>query len=181
MKSYLRYRMSHDLNEIAEVPILSPPFSWVPWHENWIVPLSDIMMKSFADTIDAKIFPNFITRSGCQKIITYLLERKQIIQQSTWLIFHRQEGCAFIQSVLENQTGMIQNLGVTPNFRRNGLAKAMLLRSLWVFRIMNLARAELEVSAENSAALDLYERLGFQITGTTFRTPVKDDSLLCQN
>jgi [ribosomal protein S18]-alanine N-acetyltransferase len=71
----------------------------------------------------------------------------------------------------------ILNLAVAPEFRRQGIARRLVLSALSHARSKGAKRAFLEVRASNIAAQKLYSRLGF--TGTAIRrgyydTPVED-------
>jgi ribosomal protein S18 acetylase RimI-like enzyme len=57
--------------------------------------------------------------------------------------------------------GAIQNVGVLRRFRGLGLGKALVRRSLAGFHQSGLRNAYLEVTAENSAAVQLYRDVGF--------------------
>ena len=71
----------------------------------------------------------------------------------------------------------ILNLGVDPNERRRGVAKA-LLRAALAWGVENHGRqAFLEVRASNSAAIQFYESFGFHAAGRRakyYTSPVED-------
>jgi ribosomal protein S18 acetylase RimI-like enzyme len=72
---------------------------------------------------------------------------------------------------LQERTGLgaIQNLGVAPAHRGRGLGTALLLQALHGFRRAGLGRAFLEVTAQNEAAVRLYQRLGFRRKKTIYK------------
>ena len=59
----------------------------------------------------------------------------------------------------------ITNLAVHPDWRRQGIARALLTATLEDARRRGLTLALLEVRPNNAEALGLYEGLGFQIVG----------------
>jgi len=59
----------------------------------------------------------------------------------------------------------ITNLAVHPNWRRQGIARFLLGRTLEDARSRHLRLAVLEVRPTNLEALKLYERLGFRVIG----------------
>lgn len=75
----------------------------------------------------------------------------------TWInrevIAETGDGCAFIG-----------DLGVTASFRRQGLGRALLLRTLHDARDRGMIAAELEVDGPNASAKHLYESVGFRET-----------------
>src|SRR5438552_15787068 len=78
--------------------------------------------------------------------------------------------CGTVQGI-RDRNGMwsIQNLGVLPAYRGRGLGSALLLKALDGFRSYGLGRAFLEVTAQNTAAVALYRRLGFRCRKTTYK------------
>lgn len=73
----------------------------------------------------------------------------------------------------------ILNLGVAPDERRRGVAKALLQAALKWGTENQARRAFLEVRASNSAAIQFYEAFGFQSAGrrTNYYTSPKEDAL----
>lgn len=65
--------------------------------------------------------------------------------------------------------GGIQNLGVIPAYRGRGLGLALLLQALHGFRRTGLARATLEVTAQNETAIRLYRQVGFRFRKTLYK------------
>ena len=60
----------------------------------------------------------------------------------------------------------IHNVAVHINFRRRGIARLLLSEVLAQARAQSATRVILEVRKSNAAAKKLYERIGFQVTGT---------------
>lgn len=56
-------------------------------------------------------------------------------------------------------------VGVDPEARRQGLARALLMEGLERLRGLDVQLCFLEVRVDNKSALDLYESLGFSCTG----------------
>ena len=74
----------------------------------------------------------------------------------------------------------INTLAVAPDERRKGLATLLLRRVLAEALKEGARKATLEVRASNTAALALYERLGFRVTSTRPRyyTNPDEDALI---
>lgn len=74
----------------------------------------------------------------------------------------------------------INTIAVAPAFRRRGLATALLQHIFGDAAARGVHRATLEVRASNSAAIQLYERLGFRVTATRHRyyTHPEEDALI---
>src|SRR5207247_5583344 len=89
---------------------------------------------------------------------------------ATWLIRCAGCCCGTVQGLRDpSGQGSIQNLGVLPAYRGRGLGTALLLKALEGFRSYGLGRAFLEVTAQNTAALEVYRRLGFRCRKTLYK------------
>lgn len=68
-----------------------------------------------------------------------------------------------VQTVLDE--GYINNVAVRPEYRRRGIASALISLLIEQAREIGLAFLTLEVRASNNAAIALYEKLGFSPVG----------------
>jgi ribosomal protein S18 acetylase RimI-like enzyme len=105
------------------------------------------------------------------------------VPEATWLVTRRSlpddffADCGTIQGLAASSAlGAIQNVGITPDARGLGLGRALVLKALHGFRAAGLRRVYLEVTAENSPAVELYRGVGFRIIRTMYKagagTPV---------
>ncbi|WP_293612748.1 GNAT family N-acetyltransferase [Ponticaulis sp.] len=77
-----------------------------------------------------------------------------------FVLFHQETGkmAAFAHCW---SSGFVKDIGVHPNFRRIGLARAMMFRIFAEFRSQGFPRVELKARADNqTGALELYRWLG---------------------
>ena len=74
----------------------------------------------------------------------------------------------YIMMQLIGDEGEIQNLAVHPDYRRNGVASALLKRSLDAADRLD-AVVYLEVRSSNAGAIALYEKFGFRVLGVRKR------------
>jgi [ribosomal protein S18]-alanine N-acetyltransferase len=75
----------------------------------------------------------------------------------------------------------INNLAVLPEFRRRGVASALLTRALAQGAALGATRATLEVRQSNETARSLYERFGFSVAGIRrayYSKPTEDALIL---
>ncbi len=77
-----------------------------------------------------------------------------------------QEPQGFLFDMLLGQVGEIVTLGVAPEARRQGVARALLEDLLARARRLGIASLTLEVAEDNTAALALYRALDFEPVGT---------------
>jgi ribosomal-protein-alanine N-acetyltransferase len=78
----------------------------------------------------------------------------------------------------------INNLAVLPEYRRQGVASALLARVLEAGASMGSRRATLEVRYSNDAARRLYGGFGFVVAGVRrayYTNPIEDALVLCRD
>lgn len=172
-KSYLkRYRMELDFNpkDRVFVPELPKYYAWQEW--TWKVQEShaSVIFDSFNKEMDCKIFSSFHTPGGCSMLMREICLRAEFVPEATWLIHNSEGPCGSIQAIMQKgKTLAIQNVGVTPQHRKKGLGKALLLKLMSSLESYNLNKITLEVSAQNLAAIQLYRNLGFRKTKLIYK------------
>ncbi len=169
---YKRLRMEIELDSFAcRLPAALPGgFFWVPWEEGLLADHAEVKYQSFRSEIDAFVFPCLGDRYGCQRLMREIRRKPGFLPDATWLIACSEGYVATVQGVMDHgPIGAIQNLGVLPSYRGIGLGRALVHRALAGFRQAGLHRAYLEVTAENSAAVQLYRTLGFQRSRTLYK------------
>lgn len=126
--------------------------------------------------MDAHIFPCLGELDGCLRLMAEIAGRDGFLEEATWLLQFYREGdphlefSAPIQGIEDAQgLGSIQNIGITPAHRGRGLGSALIHKALTGFRQAGLSRAWLEVTAKNTGAIRLYERLGFRKVKTVYK------------
>jgi ribosomal protein S18 acetylase RimI-like enzyme len=168
---FKRYRMEMDLvAPLPPAPPLASGYAWIPWDDRLLDAHADAKYRCFHDELDGVVFPNLSNRAGCQRLMTDITSRPGFRPEATWLIAHGETYVATVQGVSDRLgTGSIQNLGVVPEHRGHKLGWALLLQALHGFRRYGLAKASLEVTAQNDAAVRLYRRAGFRFRKTLYR------------
>jgi [ribosomal protein S18]-alanine N-acetyltransferase len=74
--------------------------------------------------------------------------------------------CGLLLDQCLGAEGEILTLGVAPEWRRQGMARRLLSDLLVRARAAGVRRLALEVAADNTAGIALYERVGFHRDGT---------------
>lgn len=168
---FKRFRMEMDLTDpLPPVPALPADFAWVPWENRLVEVHADVKFRCFCDELDGIVFPNLANRLGCLRLMQEISARPGFRPEATWLIAHGANYVATVQGVSDRAgVGSIQNLGVTPSYRGRGLGLSILLKALHGFRNFGLARAGLEVTAQNDQAIRMYRRLGFRFRKTLYK------------
>ncbi len=161
---FTRYRMEIDLSGVPAVPELPDGYYWVPWDDSLLTIHAEVHYRAFHDCIDRYLFPCFSDRDSCWFLLREIRDKPGFMPQATWLIGAANGCVATIQCIeAEPRVGSIQNVGVLPRHRHQGLGQALILQALHGFHEAGLKRAWLDVTAENEQALRLYQRLGFRM------------------
>jgi GNAT superfamily N-acetyltransferase len=167
---FKRFKMEIDLYAAPALPALPDVYRWVPWDESLLEIHAVVKFGSFHDEIDASVFPSLGDAEGCRTLMREIRRKTGFLPGATWLINCAGVYCGTVQGIREHSgVGAIQNLGVLPAYRGRGLGSALLLKALEGFRSYGLGRALLEVTAQNSAAVQLYRRLGFRCRKTLYK------------
>ena len=77
-------------------------------------------------------------------------------------IEEREEGFSFVTFSLSIDTADIEDVFTSESLRRQGIAKALLLRALTFIKEKGKGRVLLEVNEKNAPAIALYSSLGFR-------------------
>lgn len=177
VKYFRRFRMEFDF---ARTPLpeaaLPLGYYWLPWHRRFLDRHSLVKYASFCAEIDSQVFPCLGNLPGCRKLMRDICGQESFLPEATWLIAYRFDewaavtDCATIQGLAKSPTlGAVQNVGVIPEHRGQGLGRALVLRALAGFRSVGLKRVYLEVTADNKQAVALYQSIGFQHTRTMYK------------
>ena len=62
--------------------------------------------------------------------------------------------------------GHVVSVAVLPQYRRKGIGQALIAEAMDGMRVYNAKQCFLEVRVTNTPAIDLYKKLGFQVTRT---------------
>jgi len=177
---FKRYRMEIDLqNRVLEEPAVPEGYTFLPWQPDLLDIHARVKHISFRGEIDANVFPCFLDEASCRRLMLAIVRKPGFLPQATWLAVFRGrfaddgvcEYCGTIQGILDPNTGIgsIQNVGVTPPHRNQGVGRGLLYRALKGFQEAGAPRVFLEVTAENEGAIRLYQRVGFVITQTVYK------------
>lgn len=173
---YKRFRMDVDLRRPWKPQPLPRGYRYAEWSPERLDDHAQAKQLSFADEIDAEVFDCLASLDGCRRLMREIAAKPGFAPTATWLVEcalgpgDEPEVCAAIQGVRATpRYGAIQNVGVTPWHRGRGIGAALVQTALFGFRAIGLQRACLEVTAENVAAVRMYERLGFRRVKTTYK------------
>ena len=174
---FKRLRMEINLRRTKlPEPTLPEGYEWREWHPVLSEAHAIAKAFSFQGELDSIVFASLSSLPGCRKLMSDITLQRGFVPQATWLIvqpateFRSITPCATIQGVTKGWwTGSIQNVGVVPEHRGIGLGYALIVKSLLGFHERGLKRVFLQVTAENKPAIELYKRVGFRHTRTTYK------------
>lgn len=166
---FKRFRMEYDLSELVDDPATVPAgYELVPFSSGLVREHAAAKYQSFRQELDANVFPCLGRRDGCLRLMREIVGRSGFVPEATWLCRHRDTATGrttavgTVQGLELDGWGAIQNLGVDGPHRGRGLGSILLIRAAIGFRAAGIRRMHLEVTTENTAAIRLYERIGFK-------------------
>jgi len=151
------------------VAMLPLQFGWEPWRDDRAAAHAAVLYEGFRNGIDAGFMQALATLEGCHDLITATSRHQYFEPEATWLaVQHGPRGTdhpvgtiQVIGSLLG--AARIQNLAVIPEVRGRGIARAALIRCLRSCRAAGYELVELEVTAVNTPAVELYSSVGFTV------------------
>jgi ribosomal protein S18 acetylase RimI-like enzyme len=157
-------------------PLLPFGFRFLRWHDDLVDRHAAIKYECFRGELDSTIFPCLGDLSGCRRLMADIACQPAFVPEATWLVSRRSlpddlyADCGTIQGLAASpHLGAIQNVGITPDARGLGIGKALVLKALHGFRAAGMRRVYLEVTAENTPAVQLYRSVGFRIIRTMYK------------
>jgi ribosomal protein S18 acetylase RimI-like enzyme len=166
---FKRYKMQMDLRQLP-APRLPDGFYFAAWSYELLDTHAEMLFGSFYQEIDSQVFPSLGDRQGSVCLMIEMSRKYGFLPEATWLLTGPDGPCGTVQGLRERgDLGSIQNLGILPLWRGRGLGEALLLQALHGFCRVGLDHAQLEVTAQNDAAVRLYRRLGFRRAKTLYK------------
>ncbi|QEG20819.1 GNAT family N-acetyltransferase [Mariniblastus fucicola] len=176
---FKRYRMQIDLQEYGDFEdiALPPGIQLHAWNDALVEAHANAKHLSFQNEIDCNVFPCLGDADGCERLMNEISSRSGFVPEATWLMTwtdplnHCTQSIGTVQGIREQKdVGSIQNIGITAQFRGMGLGTAIVKKCLAGFATVGVRFVTLEVTANNSRAYRLYERLGFRILKVVFKS-----------
>ncbi len=151
-------------------------YRYVAWNHSLLEDHAEAKFQSFRQEIDASVFDCLSYLDGCRELMRAISQKPGFLPEATWMVTYEasphseSESCGTIQGIrLSPQVGGIQNVGVTPWHRNRGIGQALVRAAMFGFQSHGLRKVQLEVTAENVAAIRVYESLGFRRVKTLYK------------
>jgi ribosomal protein S18 acetylase RimI-like enzyme len=161
----MRLALAHPQPE----PALPAGIALLPW-----TPQRDDLMRrtfnaAFADRPGARVV-------SAESWRRYYTGGSSFIAQASFIALAGEEGVGLVRSLTGGQPGEgeIAHIAIRQDWRRRGLAGALLDAALQHFQARGLKTAMLRVSLENAPAIAFYEQRGFVVSGgyTSYRKDI---------
>lgn len=175
---FKRYRMEYDLRRQEPAAAALPAgFEWRDWSQCTLADHALVKFRAFAGTVDAEVFTSLSSYEGCHGLMEHIVGRVDFLPRCTWLLVSTLSetfgpvavGTTQCVAPVHRQAA-IQNVGIVPEFRGQGLGRALVDRTLLAMREEGFERATLEVTSRNEQAVALYHRIGFRTVRTSYRS-----------
>ena len=173
-----RNRMRYDLWQGLRDPQPTiPGYHFRPWNPKLLSEHAEVKFLSFRNELDANVFPCLGDADGCMRLMKEISNRHGFIPQATWLVQYENsetgklENCGTVQGIRsQTDVGAIQNVGIVAQHRGMGLGTQLMNHCLRGFQEAGVRFVTLEVTSHNTGAIRLYQRLGFEVLKTVFKS-----------
>jgi ribosomal protein S18 acetylase RimI-like enzyme len=137
------------------------------WNDRYFEPCAKLIYLAYANHIDGEINDQYRSRHGALKFLKNIIHLPgcgQFLPNASFVLRHPGSEDlvgAVLTSEVAAGVGHTTQLCVQPGFQGHGLGRALMQTSSDALRSMHYKELSLTVTAENRAAVELYERLGF--------------------
>lgn len=183
--AHKRFRMQIDLRRLSRKAVRLPEgYRWLPWRSLLLERHALVKWRSFREDLDGRVFSCLGEAKGCLALMKEIVGQSAFCPAATWMVIYQPEpdwpavDCGTIQGVTRNGgMGSIQNVGVIPEHRGLGIGRALVQQALLGFEQVGMGISVLEVTAENDAAVKLYQSMGFRTIQVLYRDSATGDTI----
>jgi len=137
------------------------------WNDRYFEPCAKLIYLAYSNHIDGEINDQYRSRHGALKFLKNIIHLPgcgQFLPTASFVL--RYPGSdellgAVLTSEVAAGVGHTTQLCVQPGFQGHGLGRALMQTSSEMLRNMHYKELSLTVTADNHAAVQLYEKLGF--------------------
>ncbi len=175
---FQRYRMRYDLWQgLPDLTQAPENYRFGRWNPKLLHHHAEVKFRSFRNELDANVFPCLGDADGCLRLMKEISSRQGFVPQATWLVQYHDpqtgniENCGTVQGLRsQKDVGAIQNIGIVAGHRGHGLGAQLMNRCLHGFQEAGVRFVTLEVTSHNTGAVRLYQRIGFRVLKTVFKS-----------
>jgi ribosomal protein S18 acetylase RimI-like enzyme len=166
-QQYPRRFLEMSLDCIDGLPPRDPAVSISPWSESRQEEAARVIASAYAGHIDSQINDQYRSSSGARRFLTNIVQYPgcgSFFAPGSFVASsggHSLHGLC-LASMVADGVGHITQVCVTPSHRGAGLGYELLRRSLVSLAAHGCQKVSLTVTDSNTAAIRVYERMGFQ-------------------
>jgi len=144
--------------------------SFLPWGEHYLAPAAELIASAYHGHDDSQINDQYRDALGARRFLSNTTRHTgcgSFLPAASWVAI--QPGNARISGIclatrVDEDAGHVTQICVTPGDRGMGVGRELLRRTLLSLRACACDTASLTVTASNTAALSLYQQMGFRST-----------------
>jgi len=168
--SFLRHPRLYLVKDMDSViPEKDPvaPIKIIPWNTSLIVSVAVMTAESYRNHQDFEILEDYHTPANCENYLRGLVTKPGcgiFLQDASFMCLDEYgTPCGYlICSRISDRRAMIPQIATHPAWQGRGIGAALMSRCMRQLMAMNYNSLSLVVTAENSRALEWYQRLGFK-------------------
>jgi ribosomal protein S18 acetylase RimI-like enzyme len=140
------------------------------WSDHYQDAAAQLISAAYTGHVDSRINDQYRTAAGARRFLYNIVQYPgcgAFYRPASFAAFDAPTGrlCGIsLASIVAPECGHITQICVGPAVRGTGVGHALLRQSLNTLRDMGCRSASLTVTAANSDAVELYQRVGFEIT-----------------
>jgi ribosomal protein S18 acetylase RimI-like enzyme len=174
LQTYWRNFMTADLEDISTLPHMaqSDRFTFETFSEFRQEEAARVIASAYEGHVDARINDQYQSVNGARHFLLNIVQYPgcgTFFQPASWLAYHNrlQRACGVcLCSTVAPDIGHITQICVLPELQGQQVGYELLRRALTSLADRGCRAATLTVTASNTGAVQLYERMGFRILRT---------------
>ncbi len=138
------------------------------WHDRYFEPCAKLIYLSYANHVDGEINDQYRSRSGALRFLKNIILLPgcgQFVPSGSFVL-RQPGGDELIGAVLTSEVspgvGHTTQICVLPGYQGHGLGRMLMQTAIDALCSMKFKELTLTVTADNRAAVELYEKLGFR-------------------
>jgi ribosomal protein S18 acetylase RimI-like enzyme len=138
------------------------------WNDRYFEPCAKLIYLAYANHVDGEINDQYRSRAGALKFLKNIILLPgcgQFVPGASFVL-HEPGSDDLVAAVLTSEVsagvGHTTQVCVMPGFQGHGIGRRLMETSADALRSMKFRELTLTVTSENRAAVQLYEKLGFQ-------------------
>jgi ribosomal protein S18 acetylase RimI-like enzyme len=165
--AYPRVFMVAELDSVRQLPASSAPVRIAPWQDGRQDEAALIIAAAYTDHVDADINDQYRSYAGAKRFLHNIVQYPgcgAFFAEGSFLA-EQPDGRAcglVLSSRVAPDVGHITQVCLTPEWKARGAGYELMRSALTALARSGCERASLTVTASNSVAIGLYQRLGFR-------------------